>query len=186
MLVRPHLSIAPERRGLMTKPDPSLLQDVVAPKIIDAMSTASAALTRAGVRHAVAGGLAVGANGHPRSTRDVDFLVGDEAFERHAGGLVTLKAGVPFQVNNVAVDFLTIGPGEEFLESALNSPTAGFLDAAPLVYLKLKSFRLQDQADIVNLINSSLDIDACRRYLQTNAPNLLPRFEELVTRAEQE
>src|SRR5436309_15851305 len=141
----------------MTKPDPSLLRDVVAAKIIDAMSTASAALTRAGIRHAVTGGLAVGANGHPRATKDVDFLVGNEAFEKHPGGLVTVNAGLPFQVNGVAIALLTIGPGEEFLEPALNSPTAGFLDAAPLVYLKLKSFRLQDRADIANLIKSSLD-----------------------------
>jgi hypothetical protein len=171
---------------MMTKPDPSLLRGVVSSRIIEAMARASAALSGAGVRHAVAGGLAVGANGYPRATKDVDFLVGAEAFENHEGGLVTLKAGVPFQVNGVAVDFLTIGPGEEFLEAALNSPTAGFLDAAPLVYLKLKSSRLQDQADVVNLIKSSLDIETCRRYLATNAPTLLPRFEELVARAEEE
>ena len=59
----------------MTKPDPSFLQDVVAPKIIDAMRAASRALAQAGVRHSVAGGLAVGANGYPRATKDVDFLV---------------------------------------------------------------------------------------------------------------
>ena len=46
----------------------------------------------------VVGGLAIGANGFPRATRDVDFLVGAEAFEHHADGLVTLRAGVPFQV----------------------------------------------------------------------------------------
>ena len=170
----------------MTKPDPLLLQDVVAQRVIEAMRTASAALTRAGVRHAVAGGLAVGANGHPRATRDVDFLVGDEAFEHHSGGLVTLRAGVPFQVNGVAVDFLTIGADEGFLEAELNPSNAAFLNAPPLVYMKLKASRLQDQADVVNLIKSSLDIETCRRYLSTNAPALLPRFDELVARAETE
>jgi hypothetical protein len=97
MLARRHLSIAAQPRRLMTKPNPSLLQDVVAPKVIDAMKAASQALTRAGVRHTVAGGLAVGANGYPRATRDVDFLVGNEAFEHHPGGLVTLKQGSPFR-----------------------------------------------------------------------------------------
>jgi hypothetical protein len=55
-----------------------------------------------------------------------------------------------------------------------------------LVYLKLKSSCLRDQADVLELIKASLDIDACRRYLQENAPDCLPRFDELVTRAETE
>jgi hypothetical protein len=185
MLVRPHLSIAAQRARLMTKPDPSLLQDVVAAKVVDAMRLASQALSRAGVRHAVAGGLAVGANGHPRATKDVDFLVGSEAFEHHPGGLVTLKSGVPFQVNGVAIDFLSIGSEEGFLEDELRGE-GGFLGSGPLVYLKLKSARLRDLADVLELIKSSLDIEACRRYLAANAPHFLPRFEDLVTRAESE
>ena len=73
-----------------TTPDLRLLENVVAPRVLAAMRTASGALTSLGVRHALAGGLAVGAYGYPRNTQDVDLLVGDEAFERHAGGLVTL------------------------------------------------------------------------------------------------
>src|SRR5688500_17073261 len=88
MLARPHLSIAGARRRLMTKPDLSLLQDVVTLKVLDALKLASEALTKARVRHVVIGGLAVAANGYPRNTQDVDFLVGAEAFEHHAGGLV--------------------------------------------------------------------------------------------------
>ena len=186
MLGRPHLSIAAPRARLITKPDPSLLQDVVADRVIDAMKVASQALSRAAVRHAVAGGLAVGANGYPHATKDVHFLVGSEAFAHHPGALVTLKQGVPFQVNGVAIDFLSIGPGEEFLENDLAAAEGSFLEAAPLVYLKLKSSRLRDQADVLELIKSSLDIAACRRYLQTNAPDLLSRFDDLITRAETE
>ena len=52
----------------MTKPDPSLLDAVVSQTLIDAMRTASRALARAGVRHVVLGGLAVGANGYPLDT----------------------------------------------------------------------------------------------------------------------
>jgi hypothetical protein len=37
----------------MSKPDPSLLNDVVAPKVLDAMRTASDAAARAGVRHGI-------------------------------------------------------------------------------------------------------------------------------------
>ena len=49
------------------------------------------------------GGLAVGANGFPRATKDVAFLVGDEAFERHPGGLVTFRPGVPFHKDRTDV-----------------------------------------------------------------------------------
>lgn len=85
------------------------------------MKVASAALKQVGVRHVVVGGLAVGANGYPRATKDVDFLVGDEAFERHAGGLVTLRPGVPFQVNRVAVDFIGAEASEGFLAATLEA-----------------------------------------------------------------
>ena len=105
----------------MTKPDPSVLRGVVLPEILEAMEVASAALRSAGVRHVVVGGLAVGANGFPRATRDVDFLVGEEAFERRAGGVVTLRPGVPFQVKGVAVDLLSADAAEPFLAATLDS-----------------------------------------------------------------
>jgi len=40
---------------------------------------ASARLTELGVRHVLVGGLAVGGWGHPRATKDVVFLVGEES-----------------------------------------------------------------------------------------------------------
>jgi len=164
----------------MTKPDPSLLRDVVAPKVLDAMRLASEALTRAGVRHVVVGGLAVGANGYPRATKDVDFLVGAEAFEHHAGGVVTLRPGVPFQVDGIAVDFLSPDASEPFLEATLSAEAGAVIEAPPLVYMKLKAGRLKDRADVVELIKASLDVDACRAYLSANAPSLVAAFDEAV------
>ena len=163
----------------MTKPDLTLLDDVVAAKVLEALKLASEALVAARVRHVVVGGLAVGANGHPRATKDVDFLVGDEAFEHH-GKLVTLRSGLPFQVDGVAVDFLSPGPDEPFLEEALGATPGSVIDAAPLVYMKLKASRMQDRADVVALIKSSLDVEACRSYLRTHAPDLGVRFDDLV------
>jgi hypothetical protein len=133
VLARPHLSIAGSRRRRMARPDPSLLEGVVAQEVLDAMRVASATLKRVGVRHVVVGGLAVGANGFPRATKDVDFLVGDEAFERHPGGLVTLRPGVPFQVNRVAVDFIGAEEGEGFLARALEAEPGSMIEGAPLV-----------------------------------------------------
>jgi hypothetical protein len=92
------------------RPNPDLLRDVVAERVLAAWQAASGALRTAGVRHVVVGGLAVGANGYPRATKDVDFLVGDDAFVHHAGGLVTMNPALPIQVNGVpSTTFL---PGE--------------------------------------------------------------------------
>lgn len=52
-------------------------------------------LANAGIRHALVG--ALGANAYrsrPRTTEDIDFLVGDEAFQRHEGGFVTMRVPV--------------------------------------------------------------------------------------------
>src|SRR5262249_39168025 len=167
----------------MTRPDPSLLEGVVAPEVLDAMKVASAALKRAGVRHVVAGGLAVGANGFPRATKDVDFLVGDEAFERHAGGVVTLRPGVPFQVNRVAIDFIGPEPDEEFLASALDADAGSMMEAPPLVYMKLKSPRHKDRTDVIELVKAGIDVDLCRDYLSAHAPSFVVDFEDAVRRA---
>lgn len=165
------------------KPDPNLLIDVVAAKVLDAWKAASEALATAGVRHVVIGGLAVGANGHPRATKDVVFLVGEEAFRQHAGGLVTMNPALPIAVNGVAIDYLSPRPGEDHLAAALGAAPGAFIDAARLVYMKLKASRMQDRADVVGLVKSGLDVDACHAYLSTNAPGLVPAFDDLVATA---
>ena len=170
----------------MTKPDPTRLVDVVAPKVLDALKLASDALTRAHVRHVVVGGLAVGANGYPRATRDVDFLVGSEAFHHHASGLVTMRPEIPIQVNGVAVDLLSPEAHEPFLEATLSAPPGSMMEAAPLVYLKLKSPRRKDHVDVIELIKGGIDAPHCRAYLAVHAPALVAAFDECVDRAEAE
>ena len=170
----------------MVRPDPSLLAGVVAAEVLDAMRVASAALTRVGVRHVVVGGLAVGANGFPRATKDVVFLVGDEVFERHPGGLVTLRPGVPFQVNRVAVDFISVEAGEGFLASALEAEAGSMMEGPPLVYMKLKSPRHKDRTDVVELVKAGLDVDRCRDYLSAHAPSFVAEFDDAVRRARAE
>ncbi|HWL87139.1 MAG TPA: hypothetical protein VNO21_15145 [Polyangiaceae bacterium] len=168
--------------------DLSLLEEVVAPAILDAMRVASAALTRLGVRHALVGGLAVGAHGHPRATKDVDFLVGEEAFEHHEGGLVTMKYGMPIQVRGVLVDFLSIGEGEEHLAAglALASDDVPVISAPALVYLKLKSPRSKDRVDLIEMVKAGLETAAVNVYLTTNAPGVLPKWESVVADARAE
>jgi hypothetical protein len=170
----------------MARPDPSLLQGVVAPEVLEAMKAASVALSRAGVRHVVVGGLAVGANGFPRATKDVDFLVGDEAFDRQAGGLVTLRSGVPFQVNRVPIDFIGVEADEAFLVAALEAAPGSMIEGPPLVYMKLKSPRHKDRTDVIELVKAGLDVDRCRSYLSAHAPSFVPEFDDAVRRARAE
>lgn len=170
----------------MTKPDASLLKGVVAPEVLEAMEVASSALKAAGVRHVVVGALAVGANGFPRATKDVDFLVGDEAFVHHAGGIVTFKGELPIQVKGVAVDFIGAKPEESFLAAALEAPPGSIVEGPPLIYMKLRSPRLKDKADVVELIKAGIDVDACRAYLAANAPALVSELEAAVARARSE
>lgn len=170
----------------MMKPDPSLLVDAVPPKVLRALKLASEALTSASVRHVVGGGLAVGANGYPRATKDVVFLVGAEAFNHHSSGLVTMRPEIPFQVDGVAVDLLSPEADEDFLEATLAAPPGSIMEAPPLVYMKLKSPRRKDQADVVELIKGGIDVKACRAYLVAHAPSFVAAFDECVTQAEAE
>jgi intracellular sulfur oxidation DsrE/DsrF family protein len=109
--------------------------------------------------------------------------VGDEAFEHHPGGFVTMKPGVPIQVNGVAIDLLSVQADEDHLATALDAPMGSVIGAPQLVYLKLKSPRLKDLADVVELLKAGVDIQACRRYLAAHASDLVAKFEDSVVRA---
>ena len=165
-------------------PDISLLDGAVAPQVLEAMHVASARLTELGVRHVLVGGLAVGAWGHVRATRDVDFLVGEEAFEHHAGGLVTMKYGVPIQVGSVAVDLLSASTHQR--EDALAAHAEDGVPVASLpvlVYLKLKSPRPKDLADVLELIRLGIDRDTVRADLLARAPDLVAKWDHAVAEA---
>ena len=168
----------------MGKPDPSLIAKTVRPEVAHAYEIASKALTSLGIRHVVVGGLAVIANGYARLTKDVDFLVGEEAFEQHPGGFVTMRPGVPIEVGGVAIDLLSAT--EPYLREALDAPPGSIAEAPMLIYLKLKSPRQKDRADIVELVKAGIDVDACRASLQAHAQQYLAAFESAVSQAARE
>src|SRR4051794_8446982 len=123
-------------------PDLARLRGVVAPEILTAVEVASRMLREAGIPHALAGGLAVGAHGYPRTTEDVNFLVGDEAFIKHAGGIVTLKVPL-IAVGPVRVDFVSIdearGEATQLRSAVENPPLSEQIPVVPLpalVYMK--------------------------------------------------
>jgi hypothetical protein len=176
---------------MSSSPDISQLDGVVAPKILDAMRAASAELSAHGIRHALVGGLAVGAHGWPRATKDVDFILGPEGFEMHAGGIVTFAPGVPLRVGNVPVDPILPAPSESHLDRDLDRAiVSDGVPVAPieaLVYMKLRSPRKKDKTDIIELAKTAgFDEDLIRVYLEENAQELVDAFDQIVDEAQGE
>jgi hypothetical protein len=137
-----------------------------------------------GIRHALVGGLAVGAHGAPRNTTDVDFLVGLEAFEG-SGNVLVHRAGVPVKVGAVSVDLL---PAEEpQLVQALERAQEGgleipLIDLPVLVQMKLRALRPHDQEDVRRLIRAGADLGAIRSHLASAEPALLSRLDYVLGR----
>lgn len=186
------LAKRPGSKRLPGKPDLSLLKDVVADRILEAMVESEKLYRKLGIRHCVIGGLAVGSYGAPRATKDVDFLVGNEAFEKHPGGIVTFAAGLPIEYNKVAVDPVSISDDEEFLQEALDlSEKSQDIPIAPLgalIYLKLKTPRKRDEADIVELLRvNHTEIKSIREYIRSVASEaLLGKLGNLIEQAGEE
>jgi hypothetical protein len=158
----------------------------VAPRVRDAAVKTAAQLDRLGIRYALAGGLAVGAHGYIRATADVDFLVGEEAFEHH-GPLVTFKPGVPIEVDGIRIDYLSpvsLGPHvDEVFGRAPMSEGLAVVPIETLIYMKLAAKRRKDQVDVIELVKAGADLKRVRHYLGQYAPDLVPFFEELVHEA---
>jgi hypothetical protein len=158
------------------------LAEVVAPSVlVDAIET-STRLANLGVPHALIGGLAVGLHGHPRATKDVDFLVGNEALEQ-AAPLLVFREELREIVRVGVIDLLPVAPEQSGLREALRLPDSGEIPLIPieqLVHLKLLANRPQDRADISVLMTTGLDVGTITRYLRRHAPDLLPRFAELL------
>jgi hypothetical protein len=128
----------------------------------------------------------VGAHGYVRATTDVDFLVGEEAFEHH-GTIVTFKTGVPIEVEGIRIDYLSpVSLGLQ-LEAILDNPTTSeglaVVPVEVLIYMKLVAKRRQDQLDVVELVKAGADVKRVESYLDQYAPDLRPLFAELVEEA---
>ena len=158
----------------------------VAPRVRDAAFESAGQLNLLGIRYALAGGLAVGAHGYIRATADVDFLVGEEAFE-HQGSLVAFKAGVPIEVNGVRIDYLSpVSLGSQLEEVLDHPPMNEGLAIVPievLIYMKLVAKRRRDLVDVIELVKVGADVKRVQEYLWQNAVDLIPVFEELVNEA---
>jgi len=145
------------------------------PNFRQAVHLAVKAYNKAGVPYAVIGGLAAGAYSEPRTTKDVDFLVGDEAFDS-VGLVISFKAGIPQQAAGVAVDSVPIDEElrdlyEQALESAVDSDEPGVRIVTPvyLVMLKLHAMRGKDRQDVVAVLKSgAVDVDDVSELISGN------------------
>jgi hypothetical protein len=126
-----------------------------------AVREVSRMLSEAGIRHALVGALAANAyRNRPRTTEDIDFLVGDEAFEKHAGGYVTMRVPV-VEVDGIDIDQVPLTDALRVVENGLNhAPVSEGVPIAPLetiVVMKLLAGRTQDLADVEAIIESGVD-----------------------------
>lgn len=161
-------------------PDFALTAHVVAAPVRQAALQASAELTRLGIKHALIGGLAVGANGYPRATADVDFLVSEDAFDHH-GPLVSFRPGVPITVGQVRIDYLT---DDELL--ARVPERDWIVDAAAVVLLKLRAGRAKDEGDIIGLCQQAQTARTVRAFVALRAPELVSYLDALLQRGARE
>jgi hypothetical protein len=147
---------------------------------------ASEAFRQAGVRHVLVGGLAVGLGGYPRYTRDVDFLVGDEAFVFH-GPLVTPRPGLPLRYGQIAIDWVSLEPGERsafepYLQEAIYGEVP-VMPIVPLVAMKLIAGRQKDHADVVELIKAGADLEEIRSFVAEHFRERLNKLDKLASLA---
>ena len=153
-----------------------------------AVREVSKMLAEAGIRHALVG--ALGANAYrnrPRTTEDIDFLVGDEAFERHPGGFVTMRVPV-VEFDGIDVDQVPLTDALRVVEDGLNrAPVSEGVPIAPvdtIVIMKLVAGRTQDLADVEAIIGSGADREFLRAAVRKTAPDRADTLERLFGNAD--
>lgn len=146
-------------------------------------------LSEAGVPHALVG--ALGANAYrsrPRTTEDIDFLVGDEAFQTHAGGYVTMRVPV-IEFDGIDIDQVPLTEALRVVEEGLSRATLSQgVPIAPvdvIVVMKLIAGRTQDLADVEAIAGSGADRALLRAAVQRAVPSRLETLEQLFVNADQ-
>lgn len=160
------------------------LEGVVARRVLDNAKRVSATLVELGVPHALVGGLAVGLHGHPRATKDVDFIVGAEAFSSTT--ILRYREELRDVVEVGVIDLIAALDDNPVLleELAAGTPTTvPVVGIEVLVVMKLEASRTQDIADVEALVRAGADVGDILSFIVANVPELAPAFGELVQRA---
>lgn len=147
-----------------------------------AVREVSRMFSAAGIRHALVG--ALGANAYrnrPRTTEDINFLVGDEAFETHSGGFVTMRVPA-VEFDGVDIDQIPLN-SVRVVEDGLNrSPVSDGVPIAPvdtIVIMKLLAGRTQDLADVEAIVSSGADRDLLTAAVDRAAPDRVDTLKKL-------
>jgi hypothetical protein len=148
-----------------------------------AVREVSKMLSEAGIRHALVGALAANAYcNRPRTTEDIDFLVGDEAFEKHAGGIVTMRVPV-VEVDGIDIDQVPLTEALRVVEDGLNrareSEGVPIAPVDTIVVMKLLAGRTRDHADIEAIVESGADRSFLRTAVRKAAPDYAETLEQL-------
>ena len=153
------------------------------PRFERAVREVSKMFSQAGIRHALVGALAANAyRSRPRTTEDIDFLVGEEAFELHPGGFVTMRVPV-VEFDGIDVDQIPLTDALRVVEDGLNR--APVSDGVPIaavdtiVILKLLAGRTQDLADVEAIIGSGADREFLKSSVRALAPDRVEALERL-------
>jgi hypothetical protein len=177
------------RGGFVNAGAPDLKQALrPVPRFERAVREVSRMLAAAGIRHALAGALAANAyRSRPRTTEDIDFLVGEEALEAHPAGFVTLRVPV-IEFDGIAIDQIPVGNALRVLEEGLDRvPVSDGVPIASLetiVVMKLLARRTQDLADIEAIVGSGVDRESLRVAVQRLVPDRAPTLERLFENAD--
>jgi len=161
------------------------LELVVARRVLDDARRVSEALTSLGVPHALVGGLAVGLHGHPRATKDVDFIVGAEAFAATSPFLV-FRDELASVVKWGVIDLIAALPDDRPLATELGTGSPGRVPVVGievLILMKLRASRTQDLADVEALVRAGADVAAVLAYLREHEPVHIPAFSRIAQRA---
>jgi hypothetical protein len=148
-----------------------------------AVREVSRLFSEAGIRHVLAGALAANAyRDRPRTTEDIDFLVGDEAFETHPNGLVTIRVPV-IEFDGIEIDQVLLTDTLRVVEDALdNAPRSEGIPIAPMetiVIMKLLAGRTQDLADIEAIISAGADRELLTAAVTAAAPERVTTLQRL-------
>ena len=122
------------------------LRGVVADDILVRARDTSAQLTELGVPHLLIGGVAVGLHGHPRATRDVDFMVGPEAFA--SSPILVYREELKGVARTGFTDLNAPEVGVPLLHEELRTGELPLVSLHGLLLMKLIAHRPQDIADV--------------------------------------
>lgn len=161
------------------------LEQVVARPVLEDALRVSGRLSELGIPHALVGGLAVGLHGHPRATRDVDFIVGAEAFAT-TEPLLTFRDELAGLGRWGVVDLIAALPDDPVLHMELSRAEPGTVPVVGvevLVVMKLRASRSQDLADVEALVRAGVDVSAILVFLRTHEPRHIPAFSRIAQKA---